>query len=88
MRKIYFTDLSDEEWDCLKNRLPASEVPDHMRTHTLREVFDAIFHVLRSGCPWRLLPGDFPPLSTVYYRFRRFRLGGLRFLVLKALRAT
>jgi putative transposase len=40
-------------------------------------MFDAIFYVLRSGCPWRLLPHDFPPWSTVYYHFRRFRLSGL-----------
>lgn len=48
-----------------------------MRAHAPRDVFDAIFYVLRSGCPWRLLPGDFPPWSTVYYHFRRFRLSGL-----------
>src|SRR5215217_6824330 len=88
MRKIYTTDLSNEEWTCLKTHLPASKLPDKMRTHALREIFDAIFYVLRSGCPWRLLPGDFPPWSTVYYHFRRFRLSGLWFLVLKALRAS
>lgn len=49
---------------------------------------DAIFYILRSGCPWRLQPGDFPPQQTVFYRFRKFRLSGLWFLILKALRAT
>ncbi len=48
-----------------------------MRAHALRDVFDAIFYVLRSSCPWRMLPGDFPPWSTVYYHFRRFRLSDL-----------
>jgi putative transposase len=43
----------------------------------LRDVFDAVFYVLRSGYPWRLVPGDFPPWSTVYYHLRKFRLGGL-----------
>jgi putative transposase len=50
----------------------------------LRDVFDAIFYVLKSGCHWRLLPHDFPPWSTVYYHFRRFRLSGLWSLILKA----
>lgn len=59
-----------------------------MRAHSLREIFDAIFCVLKSGCPWRLLPGDFPPWQTVFYHFRKFRLSGLWFLTLKALRAT
>jgi putative transposase len=54
----------------------------------LRDVLDAIFYVLESGCQWRLLPHDFPPWSTVYYHFRRIRLSGLLFLILKALRAA
>jgi len=51
----------------------------------LREVLDAIFYVLKSGCHWRLLPHDFPPWSTVYYHFRRFRFNGLWSLILRAL---
>src|SRR5918992_1314619 len=77
MRKTYATDLSDEEWACLRVRLPELPRTVRMRAHSLRDVFDAIFYVLRSGCPWRMLPGDFPPWSTVYYHFRRFRLSGL-----------
>src|SRR5215217_5526579 len=85
MRKIYTTDLSNEEWTCLKTHLPASKLPDKMRTHALREIFDAIFYVLRSGCPWRMLAGDFPPWQPVYYHLRRFRLSRLWHLILKAL---
>jgi putative transposase len=59
-----------------------------MRAHALRDVFDAIFYVLRSGCPWRMLPGDFPPWSTVYYHFRRFRLSGLWHRAFAMLRAA
>jgi putative transposase len=88
MRKTYTTDLSDEEWTCLKNHLPASKLPTKMRAHALREVFDAIFYVLKSGCPWRLLPGDFPPWQTVFYHFRRFRLSGLWHRVFTILRAA
>ena len=44
--------------------------------------------MLKSGCHWRLLPHDFPPWSTVYYHFRRFRLSGLWSLILKALHAA
>jgi transposase len=46
MRKTYTTDLSDAEWACLTNHLPASKLPGKMRTHALREIFDAIFYVL------------------------------------------
>jgi putative transposase len=57
MRKTYPTDLSDEEWARLKTHLPASKLPGRLRAHSLRDIFDAIFYVLRSGCPWRMLPG-------------------------------
>jgi putative transposase len=42
----------------------------------LRRVLDAVFYVLRSGCPWRLLPCEFPPWRTVYYWFRKWRIEG------------
>jgi transposase len=44
--------------------------------YALREILDAIFYVLRSGCAWRLLPHDFPPWKTVYHYFRFWRLDG------------
>ena len=88
MKKTYATNLSDEEWACLRARLPELPRTVRMRTHALRDVFDAIFYVLRSGCPWRMLPGDFPPWSTVYYHFRRFRLSGLWHHAFAMLRAA
>src|SRR5215208_2949738 len=88
MRKPYPTDLSDAQWTRLQSCLPTPKAQGRPRTHSLRDVLDAIFYVLKSGCHWRLLPHDFPPWSTVYYHFRRFRLSGLWFLILKALRAA
>jgi putative transposase len=42
--------------------------------HSPREILDAVFYVLKSGCPWRMLPRDFPPWKTVFYPFRVGRL--------------
>jgi putative transposase len=77
MRRSYATDLSDSEWAYLRDRLP--ELPKNIKTrvHSLRDIFDAIFYVLKTGCHWRLLPHDFPPWQTVFYHFRRFRLSGM-----------
>jgi putative transposase len=86
MRRTYSTDLSDKEWTCLKANLPASRLLGRLRTHSLRDIFDAIFYVLKSGCPWRLLPHDFPPWSTAYYHFRKLRLSGVWGLIYRALR--
>jgi putative transposase len=76
MRKTYQTDLSDAEWSCLEPYLPAPEANGRPRLHHLREILDAIFYVVRSGCAWRLLPHDFPPWKTVYHYFRFWRLDG------------
>src|SRR5919202_3853138 len=64
MRKPYPTDLSDDEWTRLRSYLPTPEAQGRPRTHSLRDVLDAIFYVLKSGCPWRLLPQDFPAWSS------------------------
>jgi transposase len=76
MKTLYTTDLSDAEWALLKPYLPASKSTGRPRTHAPRQMLDAIFYILRSGCPWRLLPRDFPPWKTVYHYFRQWRLDG------------
>src|SRR3954453_16073083 len=88
MRKPYPTDLSDAQWTRSQSCLATPKAQGRPRTHSLRDVLDAIFYVLKSGCPWRLLPHDFPPWSTVYYHFRKFRLSGVWHLVFKALHAA
>jgi putative transposase len=76
MRKAYQSDLSDAEWSCLQSHLPVPKANGRPRLHSPREILDAIFYVLRSGCAWRLLPHDFPPWRTVYHYFRFWRLDG------------
>ena len=73
---IYPTDLSDEEWRCIRAHLPEPTGQGRPRLHSLRAILNAVFYVLKSGCPWRLLPKDFPPWKSVYDWFRRWRLDG------------
>ena len=76
MRKAYQSDLSDAEWSCLEPHLPAPKATGRPKMHATREILNAIFYVVRGGCPWRLLPNDFPPWKTVYHYFRSWRLDG------------
>ena len=77
MKRAYQTDLSDAEWGCLEPYLPVPNATGRPKMHTTREILNAIFYVLKSGCAWRLLPNDFPRWKTVYhYYFRRFSLDG------------
>jgi putative transposase len=76
MRKAYPTDLSDTEWNYIEPYMPAPKGHGRPRIHNLREILDAVFYVLKSGCQWRLLPHDFPRWPTVYHYFRQWRLDG------------
>src|SRR5215204_7070328 len=76
MRKPYSTDLSDAEWNYIQPHLPAPKGHGRPRTHSLREILNAVFYLLKSGCQWRLLPHDFPRWPTVYHYFRRWRIDG------------
>src|ERR687893_753985 len=76
MEKTYLTDLSDAECWYLEPHAPPPNKRGRPRAHAAREVLDAVFYVLKSGCPWRLLPREFPPWGTVYCWFRRWGIDG------------
>jgi putative transposase len=76
-RSLYPTDLSDNEWTYLAPHLPAPKSGGRPRVHAVREIVNAIFSLLRSGCAWRLLPHDLPPWKTVYHYFRLWRMQGI-----------
>jgi len=72
----YPSDLSDAEWAILAPLLPPAAARGRPRKWSLRIILDGIFYILRGGCAWRMLPGDFPPWQTVYHYFRQWRLDG------------
>jgi putative transposase len=86
MTTPYPSNLSDAEWSRLQQYLPARSPRGRLRRHCLRSVFDALFYLLRTGCPWRYLPTTFPPWQTVYYHFRQFCRTGLWACLYRALR--
>ncbi len=69
----YASDLSDAEWTLIEPHMPPAKALGRPRTTDLREVVNAILYLLRSGCPWRLLPKEFPPRSTVQGYFYAWR---------------
>ncbi|MDQ3863035.1 MAG: IS5 family transposase [Actinomycetota bacterium] len=71
------SDLTNEEWQLLEPHLPAPNRRGRPRLHSPREILNAVFYVLKTGCQWRMLPRDFPPWKTVFHYFRRWRIDGL-----------
>src|SRR5215216_4897249 len=73
----YPTDLSDAEFRHIEEHLPTANHRGPPRIHAPREILNAVFfYVLKSGCPWRLLPREFPPWRSVYHWFRTWRIDG------------
>jgi transposase len=75
--KRYASDVTDEEWSLIEGFLPPRRRPGRPRTTDLREVVNALLYIATTGCQWRMLPGDFPPRSTVQRYFYDWRDRGL-----------
>src|SRR6266567_8499620 len=71
----YPSDISDEQWALIEPLIPVYPGGRPRKTD-LRDVVDAIFYVLRTGCQWRYLPKDFPPKSTAWRYFDEWRHNG------------
>jgi transposase len=65
----YPSDLSDTEWALIAPFIPAARRGGRRRSVDVREVLDAIFYVLATGCQWKALPKDLPPKSTAHFYF-------------------
>ena len=73
MRQKYETDLTDEQWEVI------APLFSNMRKYKWekRELVNAVLYLVKTGCQWRNLPHDFPPVFTVHSFYRRARLNGL-----------
>jgi transposase len=76
-RKPYPSDVSDEEWAFVASYLTLMTEDAPQREHSLREVFNGLRYLVRSGAPWRLMPNDLPPWHTVYQQTQRWLQAGV-----------
>src|SRR6516162_6158906 len=85
-RTPYPTDLTDEQWKLIEPLLPPAKPGGRPRETDLREVFNALLYLNRSGCSWRMLPHEFPPWQRVYDYFRAWIDSGVWHEILVELR--
>ena len=76
-RKPYPSDVSDEEWSFVAPYLTLMTEDAPQREHSLREVFNGLRWVVRTGSPWRYLPNDLPPWTAVYQQGQRWLADGV-----------
>jgi len=75
-RKAYPSDVSDEEWALVAPYLTLLREDAPQRDYPLREVFNGLRYVVKTGAPWRWMPHDLPPWHTVYDQARRWLRAG------------
>ena len=84
-RASYPSDLSDSQWWRIQHYFPKRH-RGRQAVHSRREMLNAVFYVLRTGCQWRMLPHDFPPWEAVYAFFSRLNRKGLWEIINRDLR--
>ena len=76
-RKSYPSDVSDAEWEFLTPYLTLMREDAPQRNYAMRDLFNAIRYVVRTGIQWRMMPHDFPPWEAVYQQARRWLHAGV-----------
>jgi transposase len=81
-RKPYLSDVSDEEWAFVVPYLTLLPLEADQRKHDLREVFNALRFIVKTGMQWRMMPNDLPPWPAVYQQTQRwFKAGAFAAIV-------
>lgn len=76
-RKNYPSDVSDDEWAFVAPYLTLMKEDAPQRDHALREVFNGLRYIVRTGMQWRMMPNDLPPWYTVYQQTQRWLNAGV-----------
>jgi len=77
-RMTYPTDLTTQEWVKIEQLLLVSyDKGGRPARYEKREILNAIFYILRTGCQWRYLPHDFPPWTAIYKQYQRWKDQGI-----------
>lgn len=87
MTQNYKTDLTDNQWNHIKDFFPLPKPTGRPREVEFRQVVNAILFLLVSGVQWRLLPKEYPAWQTVYYYFAKWQKDGTWFRIHETLRA-
>ena len=74
--QLYPTDMTDSQWDHIKELIPPAKLGGRPRTLNMRMVVNAIFYLVTSGIQWRMLPREYPKWKSVYHYFRTWRNDG------------
>ena len=87
-RQAYPSDVSDDEWSFVAPYLTLMTQEAPQREHDLREVFNGLRWIVRTGAQWRMMPHDLPPWAAVYQQTQRWLKAGVFEAIVDDLRAV
>jgi putative transposase len=76
MKRLYPSDLTDFEWEVVKDLIPPSKKGGGKRRADIRQILNACFYLTKTGCQWRMLPHEYPPWGTIYWYFAVWKKDG------------
>jgi transposase len=86
-RKPYPSDVTDDEWAFVAPYLTLMREDAPQRDYELRDVFNGLRWIVRTGAQWRMMPNDLPPWSTIYQQAQRWIAAGVFEAMVHDLRA-
>jgi transposase len=86
-RKPYRSDVSEDEWAFVAPYLALISEDAPQRIYPLREVFNGLRYIIRSGATWRMMPNDLPPWEMVYQQTQRWLKAGVFEAIVQDVRA-
>lgn len=87
-RQTYPSDVGDDEWSFIAPYLTLMTEEAPQREHDLREVFNGLRWIVRTGAQWRMMPHDLPPWAAVYQQTQRWLRVGVFEAIVADLRAV
>lgn len=76
MNKVYPSDLTDSQWNLIKDFFPLPKPTGRPRSIEFRLVVNGILYITKTGVPWRYMPKEYPKWGTIYDYFRGWRKDG------------
>lgn len=80
----YPSDMSDKQWDLIKDHFDTGNYGKSLK-YSKRELTNAVYYVIKTGCQWRFLPKEYPPWKTVYSFYMRAKRSNIWEKIMKAL---
>jgi putative transposase len=77
MKTNYLSDLTPQQWDCIKDLIPPAKTGGRPRSLDMRAVVNGILYVVVGGIQWRMLPKEYPTWKSVYHYFRQWSRSGI-----------